>query len=93
MIRTRPEGKSNDIKPVTIKAKPNEKKVLNKPESAKPPSPNKANILSTPPKIPPRSYALEKTETSPSVSKKILDMSNNSQEVNIDVNLARKCIS
>ncbi|XP_014468375.1 PREDICTED: replication factor C subunit 1 isoform X2 [Dinoponera quadriceps] len=45
MIRTRPEGRAEDIKPATTRAKP--KKVLNKSESDTSPSPSETKALSS----------------------------------------------
>lgn len=87
MIRTRPKGKAEYIKPATTKARSNSKKILNKSESDKSPSPNKGKTSSDlvqKIKTPPSS--LVKTETSP-VSKQISDISNNTQKVNLDINL------
>lgn len=87
MIRTRPKGKAEDIKPATTKARSNSKKILNKSESDKSPSPNKGKTSSDlvqKIKTPPSS--LVKTETSP-VSKQISDISNNTQKVNLVINL------
>lgn len=83
MIRTKPEGKAENIKPTKVRS--NVKKILNKSESDKSPSPNKGKALSdlvkkikTPPSSPVR------TNKSP-VSKQISDISNNTEEkVNLD---------
>lgn len=96
MIRTRPEGKLEDSKPVTARAKPNARKVSNKSESDKSsPSPNKAKVPSTSSKketTPPLPHTSEKTKASPPVLKQISGTSSNSQEVNLDVNLTHKCV-
>jgi len=89
MIRTRPEGKAADIKPT--KAKSNVKKIFRKFESDESPSPNKTKALLDSPKkikIPP-SLSVKTSvnmETSPT-SKQDLNASNNTQKVNIDINL------
>lgn len=72
MIRTRPEGKSEDIKPAKAKAKP---KTSNKSESDKSPSPKK---VKTPPSSP------VKVKISSPVKQASQDTSgtNKSQEVN-----------
>ncbi|EFN78410.1 replication factor C subunit 1 [Harpegnathos saltator] len=72
MIRTRPEGKSEDIKPT--KAKPNVKKMSSKSESDTSPSPNKTKALLVSPK----------KETSPISSLKI-KMSPKSVEIKISL--------
>jgi len=90
MIRTRPEGKAADIKPIVTK-KSNVKKILSKSESDKSsPSPNKAKaLLDSPKKIKTPSSPVKtsvKTKTSP-ISKQTSDISNDIQKVNLDINL------
>ncbi|CAL1677655.1 unnamed protein product [Lasius platythorax] len=88
MIRTRPEGKA--VKPLITKAKSNAKKILNKFEGDKSPSPNKAKSaptgsydLSEKIKTPPCSPM--KTKTSPSIPKQTSDAISYSQETTTSI--------
>lgn len=92
MIRTRPKGKVENIKPT--KTKSNVNKILNKSESDKSPSPNKIKAsLDSPKKIktPPSSpvkikiLSLSRLQTQ-AVSKPASDTSS-IQKVNLDINL------
>ncbi|XP_018357397.1 PREDICTED: replication factor C subunit 1 isoform X2 [Trachymyrmex cornetzi] len=85
MIRTRPEGKTADIK--STKAKSNVKKIFRKFESDESLLPNKTKALldspkkiKTPPSLPVKTSV--NTKTSPA-SKQTLDASNDTQKVNI----------
>ncbi|XP_071562880.1 replication factor C subunit 1 isoform X1 [Temnothorax nylanderi] len=83
IIRTRPEGKAKAIKPT--KAKLNMKKIPNKSENDKSPSPSKIIALDSPKKIKtPPLDSLEKIKTSP-VSKQVSDTSSSTQEVTTSV--------
>lgn len=91
MIRTRPEGKAEDVKPFIIKPKSDAKKILNKFEENKLPlskQEKSASIdlhdLFDKVNVPPCSPV----KTS-SISKQTLDSINYSQEVNIDINIIK----
>lgn len=91
MIRTRPEGKAEDVKLVITKAKSNVKKILNTFEGDK--SPTK-KAKSTPTDLCDFSEKIRspcspvKTETS-SISKQTLDAINYSQEVSLDISVTK----
>lgn len=82
MIRTRPEGKVENIKPT--KAKSNVKNILNKSKSDESPSPKKIKTSPKKIKTPPSSPV--KTKTSP-VSEQASDTSSSAQKVNLYSNL------
>jgi len=84
MIRTRPEGKVEDIKPA---AKRNAKKISNKFESDKSLSPSKSEILFTSPEKIKTPLPSTVIKTSLPVSTQISNTSSNSQEVNPNINL------
>lgn len=92
MIRTRPEGKAEDVKPVVIKAKSNVKKILNTFEEDKSLLTEKAKStltdlydLSEKIKSPPCSPV--KMKTSSSIPKQTIDAINYSQEVSLDISV------
>ncbi|XP_032689501.1 replication factor C subunit 1 isoform X2 [Odontomachus brunneus] len=91
MIRTRPEGRSEDIKPTTTKAKSNAKKISSTSESDKSLSPKKTKALSVTPKKEASPISSEKTKlsvktkVSSPVQKPISDESNSLQEVTISI--------
>lgn len=82
MIRTRPKGKAESIKP--IKAKSIVGKTSNKSKSDKSPSPNK--IKASPKKIKTSPSSPVKTRTSP-ISKQTSDTNSSTQKVNLSINL------
>lgn len=83
MIRMRPEGKVEDIKPAKTKSK----KILNKSEIDKLPSPDKVKAsLDSPKRIKTPPFSPVKTKTSSPVSKSALDI-NSTPKVNLNINL------
>lgn len=93
MIRTRPEGKAEDVKPLTTKAKSSAKKISNKFEEDKSPPPQKvksaptcdfSDKIKTPPSSP--------MKTTSSSVPKTLDANNYSQEVNLDHQSDKTCL-
>jgi len=87
MIRTKPKGKVEDIKPA---AKRNVKKISNKSESSKTESPSKTETsFTSPEKIKTPSPSTMKTKTLSPISTQISDTSGGSQEVNPNINLIR----
>lgn len=91
MIRTRPEGKTESVKPFIIKAKSNAKKILNKSEEDKSLLSKEGKSATT------DSYDLsEKINIPPCSSvktslipKQTLDVINYSQEINLDINIIK----
>lgn len=91
MIRTKPKGKVEDIKPT--KTKLNINKILNKSKSDKSSSPSKVKAsLGSPKKIKTPPSSPVKTKISSPISKPDLDTSS-TQKVHLDSNLTYICKS